>query len=49
MGAGELPVELERPTVVTDRLLVSIRLGVRDRHVLQDARIRGVVPQGEAV
>src|SRR5262245_65280785 len=49
MRAAEILVQLERALIVPDRLLRLAGLGKRDRHVEQDARIGGVVPEGQTV
>src|SRR5439155_1954051 len=47
--AGERGVELERAAVVADRLIDAAGLRETDGHVLQDARIVGMIAHREAV
>src|SRR5205085_12001195 len=47
--AGERRVELERAAVMTDRFVVAARLGERDRHVLENARVVGKIAQCQAI
>src|SRR5204862_4680433 len=47
--AGERAVELERAAVMPNRFVVAARLGERDRHVLENACVVGVIAQRQAV
>ena len=47
--ARERGIELERAAVVTDRFVVAARLGERDRHVLENARVVGKIAQCQAI
>src|SRR5205814_9667706 len=48
-GPREVALELERAAVVPDRLVDATRFGERDGHVLENARIVGVIAQGQPV
>src|SRR5690242_4246546 len=47
--AREIGCKLERTAVAANGVIQSRRLRVRDRHVLEDARIVGPVAQGESI
>src|SRR2546426_11200599 len=47
--AGECAVELQRPPVMADRFVHASRLGERDRHVLEDAGVVGMIAECEAI
>src|SRR5207249_3542578 len=47
--ARELAVELQRAAIVPDRFVDAPRLGERDRHVLENARVVGMVAQRQAI
>ena len=49
MRARERVVELERAPVVADRFVEAARLGERDGHVLEDARVVGVIAQRQSI
>lgn len=49
VGARERIVELERAPVVTDRFIEAARFGERDRHILQNAGIVGMIAQRQPV
>src|SRR5213596_491147 len=49
VGAREVVVQLERPPVVADRFVVAVRFGERDRHVLKNAGVVGMVAQRQTV
>jgi len=46
---GERAVELQRAPIVTNRFVEAARLGERDRHVLEDARVVRVIAQRQSV
>ena len=45
----ERGVQLERAAIMSDRFVVAARLGERDRHVLKDACVVGMIAQRQAV
>ncbi len=49
VGAGEVRIQLEGPSIVADRLVMAIGLGERDRDVLQHPQIGRMVPEREPV
>lgn len=49
VGARERVVDFERAPIRANRLVVLLGLRERDRHVLEDAEIGGVIAQGQPV
>src|SRR5687768_627067 len=49
VGARKLRVELEGPAIGTHGVVELTRLGEGDRHVLENARVVGLIPQRQAI
>ena len=49
MRAAETVVQFQCALVVTDRLFRLASLGKGDRHVQENTRVGGVVPEGQAI
>ena len=49
MSASQCVVDLEGSAVVTDGVIRPVSLCERDRHILQDAKVVGVVAEGQPI